>query len=124
MEWHSDLPDLDQVAGLVLSPAEMGRWRLSPSSEMAAGFFDRWTLKESYSKARGIGLGLPFDQIGFHRDPKTGIVADFGPELDDEPAFWRFWQPQIYGRHSVAVAANVGAGNVTELELEVGPACS
>lgn len=124
VEWHSVLPDLEQVAGLVLSPVEMGEWNWSPPSEKVPRFFDLWTLKEAYSKARGIGLGLPFDQVGFRRNSIAGITVGFGPDVDDAPGLWRFWQPRLSGQHSVAIAGKVGAGNSVELRLETGRSLS
>lgn len=46
------------VADKVLTPAELERF-----NENVDLFFDFWTMKESISKALGIGLGLHFDRI-------------------------------------------------------------
>ena len=58
-------------------------------------FFQYWTLKESYIKARGMGLSIPLDQFSFdlQRDAEVGI--SFDPRLDDHPSRWRFWQFRI-----------------------------
>ncbi|MFE0201158.1 4'-phosphopantetheinyl transferase family protein [[Kitasatospora] papulosa] len=48
-----------------------------------------WTLKEAYSKARGLGLGLPFDAFSFVLAEDRGVEG-FRPPADDRTGRWRF----------------------------------
>ncbi|MEV5103708.1 4'-phosphopantetheinyl transferase family protein [Streptomyces massasporeus] len=48
-----------------------------------------WTLKEAYSKARGLGLGLPFDTFSFSLAEDRGVLA-FQPPEQDSGRGWRF----------------------------------
>ncbi|THA24090.1 4'-phosphopantetheinyl transferase superfamily protein [Streptomyces sp. RKND-216] len=48
-----------------------------------------WSLKEAYVKARGTGIGLPFDSFAFALD-ETGHVVGFRPPEDDVESRWRF----------------------------------
>lgn len=59
-------------------------------ADKAARFFAYWTLKESYIKARSMGLALPLDGFWFEDIESEPRIA-FDPELvDDEPARWSF----------------------------------
>jgi 4'-phosphopantetheinyl transferase len=73
-------------------------------------FFDYWTLKESYIKARGMGLALPLGQFSFHFD--GGKLDEFRvrAELGDDARNWRFWRISPDDRHQIAIALNTPQG--------------
>lgn len=86
------------------SPREVRDLRALPEVEQDAAFFDYWTLKESYIKARGLGLALPLGQFSFVRTPDAAPGIEFAPELDDDPASWQFRQYWPTPQHRMAVA--------------------
>jgi 4'-phosphopantetheinyl transferase len=81
-------------------------------------FLDLWTLKESYVKARGLGLSIPLDRLEFDFCAPHGLALRFSPHFDDAPARWQVWQCHPRARHAVAVCAERGAcGSAAPLRL-------
>jgi 4'-phosphopantetheinyl transferase len=61
-----------------------------------------WTLKEAYTKARGIGLSLPLKRFSFVFSGAGEIRLQAEPDLDDHPEHWRFCLLDHAG-HRIAV---------------------
>ena len=60
---------LDDLPERHFAPDEVRDLRALPAADQARVFFDYWTLKEAYIKARGLGLALPLDQFAFALPP-------------------------------------------------------
>lgn len=95
------------LAERFFSPCEVRALRAIPASEQDRRFFDFWTLKESYIKARGLGLALPLDQFSFHFESGEIGVA-FDEKLADDPARWRFALLDAPPNYRVAVGVETG----------------
>jgi 4'-phosphopantetheinyl transferase len=67
-------------------------------------FFEYWTLKEAYSKARGLGLFLPLDAFWFDLSPQCAITVGFENGVDDDARAWRFALVRPTDRHVLAAA--------------------
>jgi 4'-phosphopantetheinyl transferase len=68
-------------------------------------FFEYWTFKESYIKARGMGLSLPLDKFSFHYPNHRSVYISIHRDLADDPRRWQFWQFRPTRDHLVALCA-------------------
>jgi 4'-phosphopantetheinyl transferase len=103
------------IAPEIFAPEELTRLRAEPQAEQGEEFFVYWTLKESYAKARGLGLILPFRQIAFQASTGAPIRVSLGPRCADDPAHWRFRSWRIADRYQAALALRTE----TEFGLQV-----
>jgi len=93
-----------KVARHFFSPSEVEALSREPPERQQERFFDFWTLKESYIKARGMGLSITLDQFSFHLDDRRSIEIRFQPDLQDDPHSWQFAQQTVQGKYKLAVA--------------------
>jgi 4'-phosphopantetheinyl transferase len=97
-----DIEDIEQhettmqMADRYFAPHEAAALRSLPPLERRRQFVARWTLKEAYLKARGVGLALPMS---------------IDPERDDDAAAWRFARPRLTPRHFCTIAVRGIAAN-------------
>ncbi|MFG2091968.1 4'-phosphopantetheinyl transferase family protein [Streptomyces sp. NPDC048612] len=78
-----------------------------------------WTLKEAYSKARGLGLGLPFDEFAFTLADDRGVTG-FRPPADDQFTRWRFVELEPVPDVLAAVAISADDQQSPVLQLHHG----
>jgi 4'-phosphopantetheinyl transferase len=99
-----------EIARTFFSSAEHADLISLPPAQQRDRFFDLWTLKEAYAKARGLGLQVPLDEFSIRVAPggKRGIT--FSRDLDDDPKSWCFSQFSPTPRHRLAIADGSGCG--------------
>jgi 4'-phosphopantetheinyl transferase len=90
------------------SAAEVAALRALPAVEQPGRFFEYWTLKEAYIKARGMGLSLQLDRFSMLIGPAEKIAISFEPDFGDEASRWHFVQMSPSRRHRLAVADGSG----------------
>jgi 4'-phosphopantetheinyl transferase len=113
-EWLGRATEPMGLADSHFSPIEVQALRAVPPGLRRGVFFRYWTLKESYIKARGLGLALPLDQFSFLLHKGAPIRIAFASTLHDDPDHWRFALFSASSSHLVAVGVDT-AGAALEL---------
>jgi 4'-phosphopantetheinyl transferase len=99
------------LAGRYFATDEAASLKAVPRQMQAYRFFEYWTFKEAYIKARGMGLSLPLDKFSFHYPDANTVALVIHPELRDDAARWQFWQFQPTADHLIAVCAEVASAS-------------
>jgi 4'-phosphopantetheinyl transferase len=93
------------IADRFFAPLEASSLRSLPAAERGRAFFRYWTLKESYIKARGMGLSLDLASFAFNLASGEAVGLELDPELSDRADRWSFWQFEIAGDYLLALCA-------------------
>lgn len=98
-----------EVVDHFFSPCEATALRALPEALRKERFFELWTLKESYIKARGMGLQIPLDSFGFALEEPGRIGFALHDARGDAGQGWHFRQLRPTAQHMVAICtANDG----------------
>ncbi len=105
VEWTTRPGRTVELADRYFAPAEIAALRALPEAAQRDRFFDLWTLKEAYIKARGMGLAIPLRDFAFALS--DGIDIAVAPGVRDVPdERWQFYLGDIGDRHRLAVASS------------------
>jgi 4'-phosphopantetheinyl transferase len=80
----------NEVADHFFSPAEVQQFRSTPSEMKTQSFFNGWTRKEAYIKARGEGLSCPLDQFDVSIRPDERPMLLNSRVDPDDVSRWAF----------------------------------
>jgi len=94
-----------EIAERFFARDEVAELACVPPHRQQDRFFEYWTFKESYIKARGMGLSLPLDKFSFYFTHDRVVKIAIHPELADDGARWHFWQFRPRREYLVAVCA-------------------
>lgn len=98
------------IADRFFSPTEVAELNSLPHEQRGHRFFEYWTFKESYIKARGMGLSLPLDRFSCHFPHEQAVRIAVDPELGDDGDRWSLWQWRLTHEYLLAICAErVGA---------------
>ena len=103
------------LAGRFFAPSEQAQLVGLDGEDHRRAFFDIWTLKESYVKARGIGVSLPLRSFAFTLPADDRDPIGFSPPPDDPDDGWRFFRFRPTTGHTLAVTAGRLAEGVPEI---------
>lgn len=93
------------LARRVFSRSEVHALRRIPAPQQGQRFLDIWTLKETYVKARGLGLQIPLGQISFDFASDPALALHFEAGCCDDPQRWQLWQCHPRNSHTLALCA-------------------
>lgn len=86
-----------------------------PAALRQQRFYETWTLKEAYVKARSMGMWLPFEQVAFHFEGERHVRLALGASLGDSASRWQLSQLWPDDEHVVSVCAGCGADTMPSL---------
>lgn len=104
-----------EIARHCFAPAEVVRLEQASPEERREVFFDIWTLKEAYVKARGMGLSLPLQEFAFELKAGQPPRVEFAPSMNDSPECWQFETFRPAPSHRIAVAVRRPPGLVCDI---------
>lgn len=83
--------DLEKIATINFAPQELEELGHLGGMAWRDHFFDLWTLKEAYIKARGLGLSLPLQQFAFRLKSNGAKPFEFySDSATHPPEDWTF----------------------------------
>lgn len=93
-----------EIANHFFAPSEAAALAKTPEACQRRRFFQFWTLKESYIKAKGMGLSIPLKHFAFEIEDSTPetIRATFSADLEPGPDQWQFRLENLSPDHIVA----------------------
>ncbi len=110
-----------EVVNRFFAPFEIQQFFELPESERLEFFFQIWTLKESYIKARGIGLALALEKIGFYFKHGKFVKLALDPEIQDSSEGWIFQQFRPTSDHIIALCAEASSNYLSHVWLDCEP---
>jgi 4'-phosphopantetheinyl transferase len=121
-ERHRSGRRFEALARRHFASVEVAQFAALPEAGRLACFYDLWTLKEAYVKARGMGLALPLDGFWFLPGSDDGRL-EFAArtDVDVAPARWSFWSYREPAGYSIALALRADAAHSTPLHFDVVP---
>jgi 4'-phosphopantetheinyl transferase len=107
------------IANRFFNPEEAEALSSVPKERQQYRFFEYWTFKEAYIKARGMGLSLPLEQFCIRYPNDCGVGMTIAPELKDDAARWQLWQFRPFDPYLVAVCAERPGGSRPDLVVRL-----
>jgi 4'-phosphopantetheinyl transferase len=98
----------DSIAEHFFAPSEVAALRALPPERQHRRFFELWTLKEAYIKARGMGLAISLHSFAYALERGISIRVD--PAIGDVADGWQFFADDPNDRHRLALAARFASG--------------
>ncbi|MCK4493622.1 MAG: 4'-phosphopantetheinyl transferase superfamily protein [Methylococcales bacterium] len=93
-----------EIAQRFFSPSETHALLRESNFMQKQHFFQYWTLKEAYIKAKGMGLSLPLEQFSFDiNHDKKKLTLSFESPAPDNAKHWSCWLFDVGKPHYLSV---------------------
>lgn len=96
--------DMLELASQFFAPAELTELSALDPALQRRRFFDLWTLKEAYVKARGLGLAIPLAAFAIGFPGEGGLSIRVEPEASELFGPWRLWSIDAGPGHALSLA--------------------
>jgi 4'-phosphopantetheinyl transferase len=106
------------IAMRMFAPDELAALHVISHRDRPRRFFEYWTLKESYVKARGKGLSIRLDKCSFAFCSDRHLTFWVDPDQNDHPSRWHFSQFALAGDDVVAVCTERTVAETPRLLLK------
>lgn len=103
---HRDVP-AERLAERHFAEPEIRAMMALQKEQRALRFFEIWTLKEAFVKARGTGLTTPLSEFAFHFDGGE-VRIEIQDHLRETPSHWQFARFWPSPSHLLSLACRVG----------------
>ena len=99
------LSDERELAERFFAPREYAQYASLPRELQTRGFFNAWTRKEAFLKARGTGLQTPLDAFEVSLDPRQPCRIERFRSLPEGRDEWQLMNVRDENNHALAIAA-------------------
>jgi len=122
VEWLDRRVNLG-IADRYFAPSEVDQLRRAPQEEQQRVFLRFWTLKESYIKARGLGLAIPLSDFWFDLPENHPPSVTVAASQNDRSDRWQFFEQEFTSKHRLAVAVEERHGRFPEVMCHRAEVC-
>ena len=100
------------VAKRMFSEAETRELEQLEGQAYLEHFFTRWTLREAYVKALGIGISFPTRKLTFTVNKDNFVEVSFHPDIEERRDNWHFELLKPTAEHIAAIAIRRRSGEI------------
>lgn len=105
------------VAKRMFSAPELEQLMQREGQAFLEYFYEHWTLREAYVKARGIGISFPTREIQFSVEGQE-VTVRFDDTIDDNEGDWRFQMIRPGSTHIAALALHDSANAGKHIRIQ------
>jgi len=108
--------DFLEIAKNSFSMSEFNSLKNLNSYKQGTRFFEIWTLKEAYIKARGKGLHIPLNLLSYSFPEHGKISVKLDRDLNDSIKNWHFWSLKIKNHYDYSIGLVAKKQNKTRVQ--------